>query len=97
MMRTGEVHVSRGGEIAYKLIEPQNFTGEGGWHCEVYCRLTGSFYVCMRGSVAKRGDDWDDIYLGTGFISSAALERFCELKNDIILMQPKEITSYSRN
>jgi hypothetical protein len=60
--------------------------------------MVGNYYVCMRGMVADESGWLTELYTGEGFISGEALERFCELKNDIMLMEPLELQNApSRN
>jgi len=93
-MKTKDIYVSKdGGAIGYHLDKPAILGGQRGWHCEVYQNVVNEFYVGIRGAGNSR-----EIYTGRGFIAVKALERFCEPRNDIILMAPYEQTHpLSRN
>ena len=97
-MTTGELYASKDGAVAYQLQAFIKLHGQDGWSCGVYKNLANRFYVCMRGITIAEDGSFTELYTGQGFISNEAIERFCELRNDIMLMEPIAIQSApSRN
>ncbi len=98
VIRAGEVYTSIGGAIAYRLDSPYILGNESGWTCTVYKNLADKFYVCMSGMVISEYGNLTELYTGRGFISNKAIGGFCKLKNDIMLLEPLEVTNApSRN
>lgn len=100
MIKTGQLFVSKDFDcaVAYKLRYPLSLQGQPGWACMVYEKMAPNIYVCMRGMIPDDSGQLTELYNGEGFISGEAIERFCELKNDILLMEPLELQNApSRN